>query len=887
VLWMALAGLAALAPASARAAAWAVDDTTDTPVGQACPGFTGCSLREAVTSAEANPGADAILVTGGTYVLTNGQLSVTADLTVARVGASAVTIDGNDASRMFDVTGAGTSFTVRSLTLTGGHVDAGPGIGQGGAIRTGPGTDLHVESAALTGNSAAGDDGALGGAIFAEGDVFVARASGSTTSPSLTGNSATSSSGPADGGALAIRLAEAVVDSAVINANTASGASANGGAIYGEGDVVLVDSTLSANHATGSSAFGGAVANDGAMTSVTSTTLSSNTATGTGAGLRSGGGAVAVVPGAALTDIDVNRSTLAGNRVEITGAPLNAVAAGGALYDDTIGTTQVTASTVTGNTVAASGASTAQGAAFSGSASGGSLGLAWSIVVENTGASQCAQATISSFGYNVLGSLSGCTGGPAGTDVTGVTDAGLSPLADHGGLTQTRLVVEPSSPALDLLPPGAGTCTIGQPDQRGVSRPQGDGCEAGAAESRPASLTALPATRDWGNVPMSGAAPKTVSVSNSGEVNIVTAPVLSVAAPFSASGCAGGVPSGGSCLVSVQAAPATPGTYAATLTITAGTLSDTVDLQAVGFGPTTMPAITPSDDVAPGTVLTVGDGAWTGSPTGFDRQWVRCDADGVSSCADLPGQTGTTYTTTAGDDGHRLRVRMVAHSATVDSDPIITAPSGLISASLATPTPAPTPTPSPEPTPAPAPSPGDAMVRCSGRELTILDFRPNGRRVTVRGLALTRRSGQTVTLRAGAKPLGSTTVAADGSFTATVPLPRSGGRPRLTADVEGSSSQAFAVERRFTIVARKRAGSRVRVTARVAGGKRGATVTLRRQVGCGRTERYGTARLGKGGRFTIALPLATAAESVALYRAVAPIAGGTTFTLPIAVTASG
>jgi hypothetical protein len=367
---------------------------------------------------------------------------------------------------------------------------------------------------------------------------------------------------------------------------------------------------------------------------------------------------------------------------------------------------------------------------------------------------------------------------------------------------------------------------------------------------------------------MSGAAPQAVSVSNGGEVDIVTAPLLSVAAPFSASGCAGGIPSGGSCVVSVQAAPSTPGTYAATLSITAGPLSDTVDLTAVGFGPTTMPAITPPDDVAPGTVLTASDGVWTGGPTGFARQWVRCDADGTSNCADLPGQTGTTYTTTAGDDGHRLRVRMVAHSVTVDSDPVTSAPSGLISTRA-------------------APPASDAIMRCTGRELTILDFRPSGRKVTVRGLALTRRAGQTVTLRAGAKPLGTTTVAADGSFTATVPLPRSGGRPRLTAAVAGSSSQAFAIERRFTIVARKRAGSRVRVTARVTGGKRGARVTLRRQISCGKTARYGAAKLGKSGRFTIALPLPTAAEGVALYRAVAPIAGGTTFTLPIAVTPSG
>jgi hypothetical protein len=896
VLWMALAGLAALAPASARAAAWSVDDTTDTPTGQACPGVTNCSLREAVTSTEANPGADAILISAGTYPLPNGQLTITQDLTVAKVGAGVATIDGNNTSRIFDVTGG--DFVLRFLTVTRGRADAGPGVGEGGAIRAASGTTVQIQSANLTANSAAGDTGALGGAISSEGAVSVRRADSSTTQSSLTGNSVTSSAGPADGGAIADRGGTLSIGVAsLFTANTASGATGRGGAIYSEVPTTLTQGVLTANHATGSSAYGGAVAMNGAAIEVTRTTLSGNMATATGAGLTTGGGAVAAIPGAlGPSAVTLTMSTLANNSTEVTGSPSGSVAAGGAVYNDTSGGTTVSTSTVTGNAVTATGASTAQGAAFSGSASGGTVSLASSIVAENTGPSQCAQATLVSSGYNVLGSFTGCGGAPLASDATGVADAGLSPLASNGGPNQTRLV-QTGSPALDRVPSAEASCAGGPIDQRGQSRPLGAGCDSGAAESTLASLTAIPAALDWGNVPMSGAPDKTVTLSNSGDLEAV-APAFAVAAPFSASGCAGGVPAAsggvpGTCSIAVGAAPSAPGVFGATLGITAGATGDTVDLDAVGFGPTTMPAITPPGGVTRGAVLTLSDGVWTGSPTGFSRQWVRCDADGASNCTDVAGQTATTYATTADDDGHRLRVRTIAHSATVDSDPVTTAPSGLISAPAPeppAPTPAPTPAPAttspaaPESTPT---SPSGAIVRCSGRELTILDFRPNGSKVTVRGLALTRRSGQTVTLRAGAKPVGTTTVAADGSFTATVPLPRSDGRPRLTADVQGSSSQAFAIERRFTIVARKRAGNRVRVTARVTGGRRGATVTLRRQVSCGRSERYGTAKLGKGGTFTIALPLPTGDEGVALYRAVAPIAGATTFTLPIAVTASG
>jgi hypothetical protein len=60
---------------------------------------------------------------------------------------------------------------------------------------------------------------------------------------------------------------------------------------------------------------------------------------------------------------------------------------------------------------------------------------------------------------------------------------------------------------------------------------------------------------------------------------------------------------------------------------------------------------------------------------------------------------------------------------------------------------------------------------------------------------------------------------------------------------------------------------------RKAGGKRGATVTILGQVRGEKTKRYGCAKLGRHGRFTIALPLAWAADGVALYRALAPIHG--------------
>jgi hypothetical protein len=57
---------------------------------------------------------------------------------------------------------------------------------------------------------------------------------------------------------------------------------------------------------------------------------------------------------------------------------------------------------------------------------------------------------------------------------------GLGPLAANGGPTQT-MALSPGSPAVDLIKAPCGTT----PDQRGVARPQGAGCDAGAYELAP------------------------------------------------------------------------------------------------------------------------------------------------------------------------------------------------------------------------------------------------------------------------------------------------------------------------------------------------------------------------------------------------------------------
>ena len=66
------------------------------------------SLRSAILAAEANPGPDVIdfaPAAQGTIALTSGQLDITDSLTVNGPGANALTVSGNDVSRVFGLAG--------------------------------------------------------------------------------------------------------------------------------------------------------------------------------------------------------------------------------------------------------------------------------------------------------------------------------------------------------------------------------------------------------------------------------------------------------------------------------------------------------------------------------------------------------------------------------------------------------------------------------------------------------------------------------------------------------------------------------------------------------------------------------------------------------------
>src|SRR6266516_365609 len=75
---------------------------------------------------------------------------------------------------------------------------------------------------------------------------------------------------------------------------------------------------------------------------------------------------------------------------------------------------------------------------------------------------------------------------------------------------------------------------------------------------------------------------------------------------------------------------------------------------------TAPPTITGTATV--GQTLTANEGTWSNSPTSFSYQWLRCNGGG-NSCVAITGATSKTYTLTAADAGHAIRVRVTATNA--------------------------------------------------------------------------------------------------------------------------------------------------------------------------------------------------------------------------------
>lgn len=75
--------------------------------------------------------------------------------------------------------------------------------------------------------------------------------------------------------------------------------------------------------------------------------------------------------------------------------------------------------------------------------------------------------------------------------------------------------------------------------------------------------------------------------------------------------------------------------------------------------PVNIGAPTIAGNFVQGSQLTTTIGSWSGSPTSYAYQWLRCNASG-NSCIAIAQATASSYTLTGSDVGHTLRSQVIA-----------------------------------------------------------------------------------------------------------------------------------------------------------------------------------------------------------------------------------
>jgi predicted outer membrane repeat protein len=370
-------------------------------------------------------------------------------------------------------------------------------------------------SLTITGNGIAQTiiDGNAGTNVF---DNFGSAGAMSITLQSLTVRNGFATGFTSAAGMFIDTNTTATVTGCVFSGNNAP---SSGGAIENWGALTVTGSTFSANTAAGE---GGAIRTIGSL-SVSGSTFSANSA--------DIGGAIYHSTGSVAQTLTVLNSTFSGN---------SATSFGGAIAVNDItsaGAVTLTHVTVAGNTSTGGnggGVYRNSGAAFT---------VDRTIIASNTAAAgpDCAVGvaqSLNSLNFNVFGSLTGCS--VTGTTTNNVVTATplLGALANNGGPTQTVALLG-GSPAIDIAP----TCATGT-DQRGVVRPIGAACDAGAFEA-PLPIALSPASLPAGQV---GAAySQTITASNgTGPYTFaITLGALPAGLSLSAAGVLSGTPTAG------------------------------------------------------------------------------------------------------------------------------------------------------------------------------------------------------------------------------------------------------------------------------------------------------------------------------------------------------
>jgi len=275
LLLIALLGAAAIGLPSLAGATITVVNTNDNGPG---------SLRQAIADAVDGDTVDFnSSLNGQTITLTSGQLMVDKSVAIRGPGANRLTVNANNASRVFYIA-SGKDVTIFGLTITNGSA---PGNFGGGIYNDH--ASLMVSSCTISGNSA---DQGTGGGIYNDGYGGTGSATMTITSSTISGNSAWPGGGICNDGTAASAMM--TITNSTISGNSDNGWNYGGG-VLNFGMLTITNSTLSGNSAYS----GGAIYNwQGAMLTITNNTFSGNFCSsgfnGHGGGILNEGGTLKI-----------------------------------------------------------------------------------------------------------------------------------------------------------------------------------------------------------------------------------------------------------------------------------------------------------------------------------------------------------------------------------------------------------------------------------------------------------------------------------------------------------------------------------------------------------------------------------------------------------------
>ncbi|HEX8195296.1 MAG TPA: choice-of-anchor Q domain-containing protein [Pyrinomonadaceae bacterium] len=428
----------------------------------------------AANTATYNYGGGAIYFTSGTLTISNSAIynnSATFSNGTGgglNIGGGTVfnlinsTVNGNVARLIAGGIGNAGNTTITNSTISANRTETGSGGGiysSNGVLRlnnstisnntaaglsnSSGGGIVNYSSAILTNTTVNNNSAALGGGIFNQG---VLEANGSTV---VTNNALNGGGGGIynnyNGGTSPSRV---IMSNSIIGGNTSS---SSGGGIYNRSLFVIGFSNVRDNFATnggGGGAFNAFLGVGAPNLQISNSTFSGNRTNGTGGAILNQAGIVVL-----------GNSTLSGNMARGVGGAINTNNSGANGNNNFINLINATIAFNSSNT-GAGGISN----------SGSTVNARNTIIARNTGGNSPGfndfAGTLTSEGYNLLGTTTNTT-------ITGTTtgnllnvDPMLAPLADNGGLTATH-ALRPSSPAIDA----AASVNEVNADQRGLPRP--------------------------------------------------------------------------------------------------------------------------------------------------------------------------------------------------------------------------------------------------------------------------------------------------------------------------------------------------------------------------------------------------------------------------------